>query len=159
DSSWLKAEQDRQHFEECVTRRRRGKLSEQEFQLCVYGTDTWAYDPKTGKQTNLGTGEVRYPKTHATDASSSANGLEVYYKVTEQNDVYWRFAWRLPLRNSNSASVHFSAVIKFQDAEGFDVAEDHAYDLSLEPGEEREFTGAKLIDARPAPTVTKARVE
>ena len=92
--------------------------------------------------------------------SDAANtGIVVYYKVTEQNDVYWRFAWRLPLKNKSDSQARFTAIIKFLDADGFEVADDHAYGLSLGPGEEREFTGATLIKLPAAATVTRARVE
>ena len=97
------------------------------------------------------------PKSDSSDAASA--GIVVYYKITEQNDVYWRFAWRLPLKNKSDSPVRFSAIIKFLDGDGFDVADDHAYDLSLGPGEEREFTGATLISLPAAATVTRARVE
>src|SRR5207248_9893873 len=97
------------------------------------------------------------PKSDSSDAASA--GIVVYYKITEQNYVYWRFAWRLPLKNKSDSPVRFSAIIKFLDGDGFDVADDHAYDLSLGPGEEREFTGATLISLPAAATVTRARVE
>ncbi len=92
-------------------------------------------------------------------SQATTTGIVVYYRVTEQNEVYWRFAWRLPLKNNSNSLVQFTAVIKFLDADGFDVAEDRVYNVSLGPGEEREFTGAKLIDVRPAGTVVKARAE
>jgi len=85
--------------------------------------------------------------------------IVVYYKVTEQNDVYWRFAWRLPLKKKSDSPARFAAIIKFLDADGFEVADDHAYGLSLGPREEREFTGATLISLPAAATVTRARVE
>ncbi len=92
--------------------------------------------------------------------SDDANtGIVVYYKVTEQNDVYWRIAWRLPLKNTSDSPARFTAIIKFLDADGFEVADDRAYNLSLQPKEEREFTGATLIRLPAAATVTRARVE
>ncbi len=148
DSNWQKAEDHRHRFNECRTRWSRGKITEHEFWGCVYGASApRIYDPRTGRT---------YDRTAA---SNAAGDIVVYYKITEQNNVYWRVAWRLPLKNKTNSPVHFSAIITFLDADGFDVAEDHAYNLSLGPEEEREFTGATLIDAHAAATIAKARVE
>lgn len=100
------------------------------------------------------------PAVHAFESlrsiTSSPTARE---KRRESSLVYWRFAWRLPLRNTSDSPARFTAVIKFLEADGFDVAEDSAYGLSLGPGEEREFTGATLINLPAAATVTKTRVE
>jgi len=97
------------------------------------------------------------PNAGNSDAVNAS--IVVYYKVTEQNDAYWRFAWRLPLKNNSDSPARFAAIIKFLDAEGFEVADDRAYGLSVGPREEREFTGATLIRLPAAATVTRARVE
>src|SRR5712691_3383605 len=144
DSSWQKA----QRISACYARFRRGEISEQATNRCAYGKD---YDPRTGRF---------YDTTAAMATSSGSTGdIVVYYKVTEQNDVYWRVAWRLPLKNKSDSPVRFGAVIKFLDADGFEVADDRVYGLSLGAREEREFTGATLIRLPAAATVARARVE
>src|SRR5882672_11287697 len=45
------------------------------------------------------------PNRGGSDAAKAS--IVVYYKVTEQNDVYWRFAWRLPLKNKSNSPARF----------------------------------------------------
>lgn len=74
-------------------------------------------------------------------------------RVTEANDSWSRFAWRLTVRNLSERSVSFDATIEFLDADGFVVDDDREYGLGLAAGEERTFTGHTLITAAAARNV------
>jgi hypothetical protein len=45
--------------------------------------------------------------------------VSVDSKVTEQNSTWWRFAWKLTVRNDSRAQATFRGTIEFQDKDGF----------------------------------------
>lgn len=81
--------------------------------------------------------------------------VDIDIKVTESNDVWWKFAWRLTLKNRTNHSILLNATIELQDAEGFIVDDDVAYGLHLGPYEEKTFTGYALVRAGVAPQVSR----
>ena len=85
--------------------------------------------------------------------------VSVESKVTEQNDVFWRHAWRLTIRNRDSAPLRFNATIEFQDAEGFVISEDNAYGLSVPGDSEETFTGYDLIQVPGARRVAQTNAK
>jgi hypothetical protein len=73
--------------------------------------------------------------------------LDVASRITESNTVWSRFAWKLTVKNLTAATQTFEATIEFQDKDGFIVDSDSERGLALTAGEERVFTGNKLITA------------
>lgn len=71
--------------------------------------------------------------------------VEIDSRVTERNDTWWRYAWRLTLRNTGTSTRAFSATIEFQDRDGFVIDSDKARNLVVPGGEQRSFTGYKLV--------------
>lgn len=97
-----------------------------------------------------------------TDKRSSQSGFEIVdidSKVTESNNVWWRFAWKLTLRNRSSATLVVDATIEFQDSDGFVIDEDREYSLVLSAGETKTFTGFDLINAETASKVSQLSVK
>jgi hypothetical protein len=78
---------------------------------------------------------------------------DVSGKVTEANDVWSKFAWRLKVGNDGDESASFTALIQFVDKDGYIVDEDRQYDMVVAAHEERTFSGFKLIDASVAGNV------
>jgi hypothetical protein len=87
--------------------------------------------------------------------------VDIDSRVTESNDVWWKYAWKLTLRNNSVAEHAFKASIEFQDKDGFVVDDDSKYGLVVPPNSEQVFTGCALIRSEVASTVTKtnAKVE
>ncbi len=87
--------------------------------------------------------------------------VEIDSKVTESNDSWWRYAWRLTLANDSPDPVAFDATIEFQDAEGFPVDEDRQRGLFVAGNSEKTFTGYALVSvpgaSRVAKTLAKVR--
>jgi len=75
-------------------------------------------------------------------------------KVTESNDMWWKYAWKLTVKNPKSRPVNFSCIIEFQDKDGFPIDQDLQYGLAIPANSERTFTGYVLIDAKTAPNVS-----
>ena len=71
--------------------------------------------------------------------------VSVDSRVTERNDSWWRFAWRLTMRNTGANDRVFNATIQFQDEDGFVIDSDRGYNLILKAGEEKSFTGFSLV--------------
>lgn len=74
-------------------------------------------------------------------------------RVTETNDIWWKYAWKLTLRSNSNRPLVLEAEIKFLDRDGFIVDTDTEYGLLLQPKEERDFTGYALIKSGPAAKV------
>ena len=80
---------------------------------------------------------------------------ELATRVTERNDLWWRFAWQLTLTNTTDRTLVFDATIDLQDADGFTVDTDFAFGLDLEPGETRTFGGSALVSSESAELIAR----
>lgn len=81
--------------------------------------------------------------------------IDVDAKVTESNPTWWKYAWRLTIKNSSSSPIVLDATIDFQDKDGFIVDDDTEYNIYVPAGEQKTFTGYQLIDASVARNVAK----
>ncbi len=81
--------------------------------------------------------------------------LSIDTRVTESNDTWSRYAWRLTLKNSTDRPRSVNAKIEFQDSGGFIVAADDAYSLVVPPLGEETFTDFALIRAEVRDRVTQ----
>ncbi|MEO2003304.1 MAG: hypothetical protein ABGY41_04335 [Candidatus Poribacteria bacterium] len=79
--------------------------------------------------------------------------VDLAVRVTEQNTVFWRFAWRLTARNATDGPLTFDATIDMQDGDGFIVDTDTAYGLTLAGGATETFAGFALVTADVADTI------
>ena len=82
--------------------------------------------------------------------------VAVESSVTERNPTWWRYAWRLTVRNNDSQPHRINATIEFQDAGGFIVDSNDAYGLAIEAGATKTFTGFALVNAAVAGNITQA---
>lgn len=82
--------------------------------------------------------------------------------MTESNNSWWRYAWRLTLANDSQQPMLFDAMIEFQDADGFVIDQDSERGL-IPATSEKTFTGYKLITvpgaAKVAKTIAKVGVK
>jgi hypothetical protein len=85
--------------------------------------------------------------------------ISVDMRVTESNDVWWKFAWRLTLENKSESSQSFDAKIEFQDREGFVIADDDEHNLMVSPNSQQTFTGYELITAQVAGNVARVNAK
>lgn len=79
--------------------------------------------------------------------------VEVDTRVTEMNNVWWKYAWLLTLENQSSDLLVLAAEIQFLDEDGFVVDDDIALDLRLGAGETKTFRDYVLVDASVASSV------
>jgi hypothetical protein len=80
-------------------------------------------------------------------------------KVTESNDSWWRYAWKLTLANDSSVPLVFEATIEFQDAEGFVIDTAREYRLTVGPYLQDTFTGSALIRVPGAERVARTNAK
>lgn len=85
--------------------------------------------------------------------------VEVDSRVTETNDTWWRYAWKLTLRNDAAADMAFDATIEFQDSDGFVIDSENAYRLGVPAGSEQTFTGYSLVSMPGASRVAKTNAK
>ncbi len=82
--------------------------------------------------------------------------IDIETRVTEQGgNVWWRFAYRLTIRNNSDSPLSLGAKIEWQDADGFIIDSTRERDLLLAVGQERTFTGDKLISLPGARNVSQ----
>lgn len=80
--------------------------------------------------------------------------VEIDSRVTESNNSWWRYAWRLTLANDSQQPMMFSATIEFQDADGFVIDQDSENGL-IPASSEKTFTGYKLVSVPGAAKIAK----
>jgi len=85
--------------------------------------------------------------------------VSLRYRVTERNNVWWKYSWILTIRNNVSAPLKLWVTIKFKDADGFIVDQNREYDLHVPAGSEQTFTGFDLISCPEARSVRDADAE
>ena len=81
--------------------------------------------------------------------------VSVGTRVTESNDVWSKYAWKLTLRNDSDQAQVFRGTIEFQDSDGFIVNSNTATDMLVPAKSEQVFTGYALIRAKIAGTVAR----
>ena len=85
--------------------------------------------------------------------------VEVDSRVTESNNTWWRYAWKLAIRNDHDTPQLFDAVIEFQDADGFVIDSANEYGLGVPATSERTFTGSALVSVPGALRVSKTNAK
>ncbi len=99
------------------------------------------------------------PTTGSLETRITASGdfdvLSVDYRITESNNVWSRFSWRLKVRNKSGASRVFGGQIEFQDEDGFIVDVGSVAAEMVPGGREQVLTGFVLINAHSAGKVTQ----
>jgi hypothetical protein len=102
----------------------------------------------------------------ATSAMKNANPsvkdwaiVDVDSRVTERNSTWWRYAWKLTLRNDAREPHLFEGQIEFQDADGFIIDTSSARDMIVPANGEKVFTGSALITAPVADNVKRTNAK
>lgn len=72
--------------------------------------------------------------------------LKVDAKITESNNTWSKFAWKLILKSLSKTPFSFHATVEFLDKDGFVVADSLQPNLLLRPRSEQTFIGYELID-------------
>jgi hypothetical protein len=70
---------------------------------------------------------------------------EVDTKVTENNDVWAKYGWRLTVSNQGDEDAPFEATLEWQDKDGFVVDSQNEYQLAVAAHGKQTFTGYTLI--------------
>lgn len=85
--------------------------------------------------------------------------VDIKTKITERNDVYWQFAWRLTVKNNLAHAIHLSGELEFQDADRFVLDTDTLYGIIVPASSSKTFTGAAMVTTRVAPKVATTYVK
>jgi hypothetical protein len=81
--------------------------------------------------------------------------VSVDSKVTESNDTWWKYAWKLTMRNKGSTPHAFSATIEFQDKDGFIIDTGRSDTIVVQPNADNTATGFALIRTPGASNVAR----
>jgi hypothetical protein len=85
--------------------------------------------------------------------------VNVDAKVTESNRTWWRYAWRLTLRNLTDGPLQAEATIEFQDKDGFVIDQARENNAVIPAKEDKTFTGFALITAGVTPNVARVNAK
>ncbi|MBK8799080.1 MAG: hypothetical protein IPM07_23470 [Anaerolineales bacterium] len=93
------------------------------------------------------------------DDSSIFEILNVDGKVIESNDIWWKMAWVLEIKNTSNSTLDLNARIEFLDEDDFVIDDDYEYGIRIRPGETVKVNGYDLVDAGVAPEVVSISAE
>ncbi len=83
----------------------------------------------------------------------------VEYRITEKNNVWWRFSWKISVWNRGNEPARFNAVVNFFEQQGFIVDRSYALQLYIAASDSRSFDGSALINVSIAPKIARATGE
>lgn len=81
--------------------------------------------------------------------------VSVDSKVTESNDTWWKYAWKLTIRNKGTTPHAFRATIEFQDRDGFIIDTSDSDAFVVQPNADDTATGYALISTPGASNVAR----
>ena len=85
--------------------------------------------------------------------------VEIDARVTETNDLWWKYAWKLTLKSTGDTDHAFEATIEFQDADGFVIDTSQDPDVFLSAGQEKTFTGYALVRLPGAERIARSKAK
>lgn len=81
-------------------------------------------------------------------------------KVTEKNDSWWRFSWKLDAtNNSNKEQIIRMLTIEFLDSDGFIVDTDYEFRITLPANSTTPISGSALVGMPEARTVASTNIK
>jgi len=109
---------------------------------------------RTGQSTISSTGPTARP------GAQDWHVVSVESRITESNEVYTGYSWKLIIRNDSADPAIFDGWVEFQDADGFKLADDAVNldrSIQIAPASDGVFTGLRDIEntKRVARTVAK----
>lgn len=92
------------------------------------------------------------PITSATTKPTMQNWhvVSLETRVTESNEVYSTYSWKLIIKNDSSEPADFHGWVEFQDADGFKLADDAVNidrNVQVPAASEGTFTGSRDIES------------
>ncbi|CAK0764448.1 hypothetical protein CCP4SC76_4110001 [Gammaproteobacteria bacterium] len=85
--------------------------------------------------------------------------VEIDSRVTETNNSWWKYAWKLTLKSTGDKDHAFDATIEFQDADGFVIDTNTDHNVFLNAGKEKTFTGYALVSLPGAQRIAKTNAK
>ena len=110
-------------------------------------------------------GAAAAPPTAATaspvpaDVDKEWEIVEIDARVTERNATWWKYAWKLTLKNSAARTIVLVGQIEFQDKDGFIVDDDSTDRMLLPAGATETFTGYALVTTGVATNIVRTGVK
>lgn len=102
--------------------------------------------------------DAKASSTSASPALPDVRLLEITdsdARVTERNDTWWKFAWKVTVKNMSASAVVVRATMEFLDKDGFIVDTDDGDGMVVPPNGQETASGFALITMPSATTVAK----
>jgi hypothetical protein len=100
-----------------------------------------------------------HPAPPVQDTARTWEIVEVNSRVTESNSTWWKYAWKVTVRNGGSQPIAVRATVEFQDAQGFIVDTDDSETTRVGAGETVTMTGYDLVTAAVADNIAKTNAK
>lgn len=84
---------------------------------------------------------------------------EIDTRVTEKNDVWWKYAWKVKIENHTDRPKSVDAKIKWVDVDGFEIDSAREYNLRVSAESEEVFDGSEMIQLPSAEQIDGIEVE
>jgi len=76
-------------------------------------------------------------------------------KVTEKNTVFWKYSWRVVIRNFGYETIVVQTTVEFQDSQGYIIDEGTSRPTRVLAQDYAEITGTTLVKTDAAPNITQ----
>jgi uncharacterized protein YcfL len=118
--------------------------------IVLFGAIGASFNTESVTQSGTVVSDTNTEKSETTEQETqpeqkSIEIVDVSTKVTEQNSVWWKYAWVLTLKNNTNRDRSVTAELKWVDADGFVVDSATEYSLTIPAGEEKTFNDFALI--------------
>lgn len=115
-----------------------------------------AYEPDRNHKSTMTGGEVKGKTPLPLD---KYHIVVVNYDIVEKGNYYWRYTWKLKIRNLTNQELIFDAKLLFMTRKGVLLDSDVEYGLKIPAFEAAMFRGEELIDRRQAHLVEKIEAQ
>jgi len=98
----------------------------------------------------------------AATLAASTQDVEVtsaVYRVTEQNQTFWRFAYQIEVANRTAQPIAAKVIVQFLDSEGFEVQDDPNFNVKIPANGAATVNSSRTIRVDTAPTIKSIRVK
>ena len=80
------------------------------------------------------------------------------FDVTETNSMWWRYSWKITLRNNSNRVVTASAKLQWLNGSGYEVDTDNEYNIIITANSSETITGSSLILLPQANTIDSLKI-
>jgi hypothetical protein len=117
---------------------------------------------------NQGNAQAGSAQANAAPAAANAQPQEpkyklslvnASYKIVETNSTWWKYAYKIDVKNETGEDIVSNAKVNFQDKDGFTLETEYVWNHNFQAGKVSSVSGFALLDSSYAGKVKKIAIE